>query len=254
VRLWLFGLRVRARQPAERIGAFLERHSVTLEVAAMLLMTVVVVGAVWSQDLWLNLLAEAIGIGWTVLIIDRLLKWREERRWRPSRHLLYADLLEMVNGLLEQVLPDQLWEHSGIIFYHYGERTVLLTRFPHEVTRDRLVPLIAGENNHVVARLVKAKQVVYETIMRSSFLIDPELRRRLLGFGAQVSALEHIEEATGGGPRSRQLISGRLEDIILWTLSIYEFLLQQADSHVTPEEYSRHLRQHLRDLNKRYGL
>lgn len=56
-----------------------------------------------TQDIILNLIAEALGIIATVFIIDRIIMNREERRWRPSRQAVYARLLIIIDELLDEI-------------------------------------------------------------------------------------------------------------------------------------------------------
>ena len=45
-----------------------------------------------KSELGPNLISEAIGIATTVLIIDRIIKWREIRRWHPARVFLLDEI------------------------------------------------------------------------------------------------------------------------------------------------------------------
>ena len=163
----------------------------------------------------------------------------------------------MVNELLWQILPFEMWKEPGM-FYRYGERAVYLSRFPREVTLKRLVTLIVPEMSAngdwpQMHRLVRAKQMLYETMMRSSFLIEPELMHRLLGFGERLAALEHIKVAFNGDPHLCQEMAEGFGKVILQTLAIYEFLLQQADTRENREEYIQRVKAVLQDIHERYG-
>ena len=58
----------------------------------------------WN-GLWLNLLSEGLGILFTVLIIDRLLAWRERRSWDRVREIFLAQ---------SEFVSDSVWKEFEI--------------------------------------------------------------------------------------------------------------------------------------------
>jgi hypothetical protein len=54
-----------------------------------------------ARDLTLYLFAITL----TVFVVERMLAWREERRWLPAKDWLYLILLETIDDLLKELLP-----------------------------------------------------------------------------------------------------------------------------------------------------
>src|SRR3712207_2088052 len=53
----------------------------------------------------LDLTEHLFGIILAVFVFERVLAWREERRWLPAKKWLYMILLETIDDLLTQLLP-----------------------------------------------------------------------------------------------------------------------------------------------------
>jgi hypothetical protein len=69
-----------------------------------------------------NIAAEGIGIVLTILIIDRLIKIREEKRLLATKQIVYARLLFIIDRPLEamsQLFPGEYCK-SGFNIYMYG--------------------------------------------------------------------------------------------------------------------------------------
>jgi hypothetical protein len=79
---------------------------------------------VWHHDLLLNLLAEVVGIAFTVLLIDRILRYREEQRWRPAKNSLYAKMFKEANDLLQLLLPSDYYNRETY-FYSFGQEQII---------------------------------------------------------------------------------------------------------------------------------
>ena len=53
----------------------------------------------------LGLTEHLFGIVLAVFVLERILTWREERRWLAAKNWLYLLLLETIDDLLKQLLP-----------------------------------------------------------------------------------------------------------------------------------------------------
>ena len=53
----------------------------------------------------LDLTEHLFGIILAVFVLERILTWREERRWLAAKKWLYLLLLETIDDLLKQLLP-----------------------------------------------------------------------------------------------------------------------------------------------------
>ena len=68
-----------------------------------------VFGDVSLHDFWVNAFTETIGIGVTVLFIDKLLKDRERRRLRPLEIAAFNDVMHFVNGMATSWMNVYSW-------------------------------------------------------------------------------------------------------------------------------------------------
>jgi hypothetical protein len=71
-------------------------------------------------DLGLNLLTEAVGIFVTVFLIDRIIKKREEARWKPSKNIVYYRLTELVWYLFVNFSPPSLHKDLEPVEISFG--------------------------------------------------------------------------------------------------------------------------------------
>jgi len=74
---------------------------VTLLILALVLALAEAKLPVLARDLTLYLFAITL----TVLVIERMLAWREESQWLPAKDWLYLILLETIDDLLKELLP-----------------------------------------------------------------------------------------------------------------------------------------------------
>lgn len=74
-------------------------------------------------DLLLNLVAEGLGIVITIFFIDRLLRKREEEKWRPMREYIFAKIFETLGDFLDKVLGSyfESEKRGDYVFYAFGE-------------------------------------------------------------------------------------------------------------------------------------
>src|SRR5205809_6628878 len=75
-------------------------------------------------DLGLNLVSEIFGILVTVLLIDRIIKRREESRWKPAKHIVHYKLVEIISQLFTTVIPHYVHNvhiESNYVIYQFGE-------------------------------------------------------------------------------------------------------------------------------------
>jgi hypothetical protein len=72
-------------------------------------------------DLLLNLVSEGIGIAVTVLLIDRIIKYRGERSWRPAKRVIHRRVLTGIidpfldssSALVQDVANSEYWNRFG---------------------------------------------------------------------------------------------------------------------------------------------
>src|SRR3712207_3588627 len=86
-------------------------------------------------ELTLDLTEHLFGIVLAVFVFERMLAWREERRWLAAKNWLYMILLETIDDLLKELLPAAVPQEEGgadgeVHIYevtggaiHFGERS-----------------------------------------------------------------------------------------------------------------------------------
>src|SRR3712207_2474762 len=76
---------------------------------ALFVLAVVLARAQHSLPLLaLDLTEHLFGIVLAVFVFERMLAWREERRWLAAKKWLYMILLETIDDLLKQLLPESV--------------------------------------------------------------------------------------------------------------------------------------------------
>lgn len=145
-----------------------------------------------AQDLLLNLIAEMIGIIVTVLIIDRMIQRREQKRWLPSKHYVHARLFEIIDNFLDSTFPPRFTRLTKTV-YEYGRVTVFA-----KTELDETMPPTLYSDTAEALRLRKhfdieivsrAKQGIDAILDRQAFLLDPELLTPLFSLDRGLMAL-----------------------------------------------------------------
>jgi hypothetical protein len=177
-----------------------------------------------SSDFLLNLISEAIGIIFTVLIIDRLIAWRERRRTLPAKQVLWAEITNLTDHILEELIPSEFSSDSSIVlrfgkvdgYVHREIKTEGIDKISFKLKQIRkgdegvlkekaneylsLLSMPREDNLNVI------KTEIDSVITRSSFLIEPE----------PVNHLLHIRHALNYGVNTESNKSARN-----WSVSIY---------------------------------
>jgi hypothetical protein len=72
-------------------------------------------------DLGLNLFSEVVGILVTVFLVDRVLKRREEARWKATKGFIYSRLTNLVARIFDQFLPSAYSEQFPLLDVSFGK-------------------------------------------------------------------------------------------------------------------------------------
>ena len=166
----------------------------------------------------LDLTEHLFGIVLAVFVFERMLAWREERRWLAAKNWLYLFLLETIDDLLKQLLPATvpragadtdgkitIYEVTGERI-HFGEAFAysplrLLVR-PDE--RDLLsyiswYAVELGPSRYAdLAKetLAEAREQVRDTFGSSARLIEADITAMLISFEqAALAATRHLDSA-----------------------------------------------------------
>lgn len=157
------------------------------------------------KDLFLNLLAEGIGIVVTVFVVDRMAKSREERKWLPAKKYAHAHLMKELDKFLTHILGSSFEnERKGSsVFYEFGDIPVL-----GEASYKNYDPInvAAALNSHQNLYEVLQKKFDFapmrnlsnslkNSLITSAHLFSPELRNTLIGLDNHI--YEYIQNLDG---------------------------------------------------------
>ena len=199
-----------------------------------------------TQDLFLNLLSEFIGIIVTVFIIDRILKRREERRWLPSKQLLHGKLFQSTYDIISSIVPFDMNDPSPFL-YSFGEFQV----FPSVNIDDDILKL--GKMNDICAELVNSKKFditlltyhrekLSELLERWVILIEPEHLTKLLALEQSLdTALRtsvNFEDSS-----SISDYAFLLSEVVVFASDHGQWLVKKADKKITFDEFSNQIKE-----------
>jgi hypothetical protein len=186
----------------------------------------------------LDLTEHLFGIILAVFVFERMLAWREERRWLPAKDWLYLILLETIDDLLKELLPAAVPrgepDEKVAVYEVTGERIhvgqtvryspLRLLVSPGEKELQSHIAWYAGElgpSRYVdVAKkaLTDARERIRETFGSSARLMEADITTMLIGFEqSAMAAMKHLDSAADmrkeksedsshrdGGPSTRQ--------------------------------------------------
>ena len=166
----------------------------------------------------LDLTEHLFGIILAVFVFERMLAWREERRWLPAKDWLYLILLETIDDLLKELLPsavpreDAEIDEKTAVYRVTGERIhvgetvryspLQLLVNPGEKDLQSHISWYAGELGPLryvdVAKktLTEARERIRETFGSSARLMEPEITTMLISFEqSAMAAMRHLDSA-----------------------------------------------------------
>ena len=166
----------------------------------------------------LDLTEHLFGIVLAVFVFERMLAWREERRWLAAKNWLYMILLETIDDLLKDLLPSAVPEDGvetdgGITVYEVtGERIHFGEAVAYSPLRLLVSPDDKDLQSHIiwyakklgppryadVARtaLTDAREQIREMFGSSARLMEAEITAMLISFEqAALAAIRHLDAA-----------------------------------------------------------
>jgi len=168
-------------------------------------------------ELAMYLTEDLFGIILAVFVFERVLAWREERRWVAAKKWMYMILLETIDDLLRQLLPAAVPREETD-----GETTVYEVTGARvhfgEVVAYSLLRLLVGPDDkdfqsHVFwyakelespryaslakTALAEAREQIRDTFGSSARLMEADITAMLMNFEqAIVVAMGHVDSAT----------------------------------------------------------
>ena len=196
------------------------RRNAGTVVVATALVTLLVLSIVLARALGklpvlaLDLTEHLFGIVLAVFVFERMLAWREERRWLAAKNWLYMILLETIDDLLKELLPDAVPKEGGEINVYevMGERV----HFGEVVAYNPLRLLVSPDDkdlqSHICwyaqkvdppryadrakAVLSDAREQIRDTFGSSARLLEADITAMLMSFEqAALSATRHLDSA-----------------------------------------------------------
>jgi hypothetical protein len=166
----------------------------------------------------LDLTEHLFGIVLAVFVFERILAWREERRWLAAKNWLYLLLLETIDDLLKQLLPATVPREGAetdekITVYevpaeriHFGETVAysplqLLVSLNEKDLQSHIswyARELGPPRYADLAReaLADTREQLRDTIGSSARLMDADLTAMLIGFEqAALAAIGHLDSA-----------------------------------------------------------
>jgi hypothetical protein len=194
--------------------------STILVVTVLVLLFLVALGIARTihhlPELAIYLTEDLFGIILAVFVFERVLAWREERRWLPAKKWMYIILLETIDDLLKQLLPAAVPKEETD-----GETTV------YEVTGERvhfgevvaygLLRLLVGPDDRDLqshlfwyakeldssryaglakTALTEAREQIRDTFGSSGRLMEADITAMLMNFEQAIAvAIGHLDSA-----------------------------------------------------------
>jgi len=192
-----------------------------LVVSVLVLLFLIVLGIARTighlPELAMYLTEDLFGIILAVFVFERVLAWREERRWVAAKKWMYMILLETIDDLLRQLLPAAVPREEAD-----GETTVYEVTGARvhfgEVVAYSLLRLLVGPDDkdfqsHVFwyakelespryaslakTALAEAREQIRDTFGSSARLMEADITAMLMNFEqAIVVAMGHVDSAT----------------------------------------------------------
>jgi hypothetical protein len=166
----------------------------------------------------LDLTEHLFGIMLAVFVFERMLAWREERRWLAAKNWLYMILLETIDDLLKEVLPATVPKERGdadgeVRVYEVTGEAI---HFGEVVAYSPLQLLVSPDDkdlqSHIVwyakelgppryadlarAALSDARDQVRDMFGSSARLMEADITAMLISFEqAALAAIRHLDSA-----------------------------------------------------------
>ena len=223
----------------------------------------------------LDLTEHLFGIVLAVFVFERMLAWREERRWLAAKNWLYMILLETIDDLLKELLParvppmqsPQKKKMNGEIGVY--EVTAERVHFGEAVAYSPLRLLLSPDDRdlqsyirwyiHTVgppryvdlarAALSDAREQIRDMFGSSARLMEAEITAMLISFEqAALAAIRHLESARNmreqkleeeeeGGGGSEELVRQRAQQEADEQLAFVSSIIVESvvDSAIKPK-------------------
>jgi hypothetical protein len=167
-------------------------------------------------ELAMYLTEDLFGIILAVFVFERVLAWREERRWLPAKKWMYIILLETIDDLLRQLLPAAVpreeTDGETTVYEVTGARVHFGEVVAYSLLRLLVGPADKDFQSHVFwyakelespryaslakTALAEAREQIRDTFGSSARLMEADITAMLMNFEqAIVVAMGHVDSA-----------------------------------------------------------
>jgi hypothetical protein len=194
--------------------------AVAIALVALLLLALIIALAHGELHvLALGLTEHLFAIVLAVFVFERMLAWREERRWLAAKNWLYMILLETIDDLLKELLPATVPQEEGVetdgpitIYKVAGERI----HFGEAVAHSPLELLVTPDEKDLQSQIIwyakkleppryadmakaalsDAREQVRDMFGSSARLMEADITAMLISFEqAALAAIRHLDSA-----------------------------------------------------------
>ncbi len=196
----------------------------------------------WSsviENLTLNIITEALGIIVTVLIIDRIIKRNDEKRWKPVKSALFAEIFRSTQDILYQMPREFTKTSNG--YYLFGNtsassRVEIIEPFPMP---DPLTEGLDHRIKHIphkvnVPNLFDAHRRINEAVDKTGFMLPPDLLELILELNERFRLLELLHNDStdfNSDDDKRKQLASVISGIMDSSYEINTWLIEQADKY-----------------------
>ena len=170
-------------------------------------------------ELAIYLAEDLFGIVLAVFVLERMLTWREERRWLGAKRWLHMIVLEAIDDLVRELLPTAVpkegedtdgettvYEATGARIHFgevvaYGQLRLLISPGDKDLQSyilwyaNKLEPPVYA--SLAKAALSNAREHIRDTFGSSARLMEADITAMLMNLErAMAAAIEHIDSAT----------------------------------------------------------
>ena len=201
---------------------------VVLTAAAVLILLLVAFVLALAQhklpELGLDLIVYLFAITLGVFVIERMLAWREERRWLAAKNWLYMILLETIDDLLKELLPQAVphqqeekeveTNRETVVYEVTGERIHFGEVVAYSPLKLSVSPDDKDLQSYIIWYAKKLEPPRYADLARvalsdtrdqirdvfgsSGQLLEADITARLMGFEQAIAAaIRHLDTALG---------------------------------------------------------
>lgn len=183
-----------------------------------------------------------------MFLVDRLLKWREDRKWKVAKNFAYTKVVLVTGNLIYAILPHEYMKICGHIFY-FGDLSgsplfITNEKYDQESTElsEKIMYKVFRHKKDVLDILRKYIDKIDELLSKYSNMLELEIVSRLFTIKERIERTVFVSSYTDDGTDSLVTISEvkQLSKDLLSFVGMIEqlqvFLLEKADRIVQVEE------------------